>query len=73
MVLQAAGHLFVVSPADETPVDPHDAYAEELTPAEGIDRFQQAVAIKVRDVSRTFVAEGLVLAEISPQRFASPK
>jgi glycine/D-amino acid oxidase-like deaminating enzyme len=33
-----AGAL-IVSPADETPVVPHDAYAEDLTLAEGLDRY----------------------------------
>jgi D-arginine dehydrogenase len=44
----------IVSPADATPVDPHDAYADDMTLAEGIDRFQQAVDYEVTRVERTW-------------------
>lgn len=44
----------IVSPADATPVDPHDAYADDMTLAEGIDRFQQAVNYEVTRVERTW-------------------
>lgn len=67
------GGKFIVSPADETPVDPHDAYAEELTLAEGIDRFQQAVNVEVTHVSRTwaglrsFVPDGNPVVGFDPE------
>jgi D-arginine dehydrogenase len=44
----------LVSPADATPVDPHDAYADDMTLAEGIDRFQNAVDMEVTRVERTW-------------------
>jgi D-arginine dehydrogenase len=44
----------LISPADATPVDPHDAYADDMTLAEGIDRFQQAVDMEVTRVERTW-------------------
>ncbi len=44
----------IISPADATPVDPHDAYADDMTLAEGIDRFQQAVDYEVTRVERTW-------------------
>ena len=44
----------LVSPADATPVDPHDAYADDMTLAEGIERFQQAVDMEVTRVERTW-------------------
>jgi len=44
----------LVSPADATPVDPHDAYADDMTLAEGIDRFQQAVDMEVTRVDHTW-------------------
>ncbi|MFN4144076.1 NAD(P)/FAD-dependent oxidoreductase [Aestuariivirga sp.] len=44
----------LVSPADATPVDPHDAYADDMTLAEGIERFQQAVDYEVTRVERTW-------------------
>ena len=37
-----AGPL-IVSPADEDPVDPHDAFAEDLTLAEGMARYEACV------------------------------
>ncbi len=44
----------LVSPADATPVDPHDAYADDMALAEGIDRFQQATTIEVTRVEHTW-------------------
>jgi D-arginine dehydrogenase len=44
----------LVSPADATPVDPHDAYADDMTLAEGIERFQQGVDYEVTRVERTW-------------------
>ena len=37
-----AGHL-LVSPADEDPVEPHDAWPEDLTLAEGLARYEAVV------------------------------
>ncbi len=44
----------LVSPADATPVDPHDAYADDMALAEGIDRFQQAATIAVTRIERAW-------------------
>ena len=44
----------LVSPADATPVEPHDAFADDMTLAEGIDRFQQAVNFEVTRVEHTW-------------------
>lgn len=49
----SAGKL-LVSPADTTPVDPHDAYADDETLAMGIERFQEAVDFEVTHVERTW-------------------
>jgi D-arginine dehydrogenase len=54
----------LVSPADATPVDPHDAYADDMALAEGIDRFQQAADFEVTRLEhswgglRTFAPDG---------------
>jgi D-arginine dehydrogenase len=37
----------IVSSADATPVDPHDAYADDMAIAEGIDRLMTATTIEV--------------------------
>jgi D-arginine dehydrogenase len=54
----------MVSPADETPIHPHDVQPEELDVAIGIDRMQQALDIPVRRIEhswaglRTFTQDG---------------
>jgi D-arginine dehydrogenase len=44
----------LVSPADETPMHPHDVQPEEIDIALGIDRMQQALAIEVTRVERAW-------------------
>ena len=48
-----AGKL-MVSPADEDPVEPHDAWPEDMVLAEGLDRYEQAVTVPVTRVERTW-------------------
>ncbi len=61
---KAQSGKLLVSPADATPVEPHDAFADDMTLAEGIDRFQQAVTFEITRVEhtwgglRSFVADG---------------
>ncbi len=63
----------LVSPADETPWDPCDAYAEDLDVAIGIDRMQQATMIEVTRVDhswaglRTFAPDGVVVNGFDPE------
>jgi D-arginine dehydrogenase len=47
------GRLWV-SPADEDPVEPHDAWPDDIVLAEGIDRFQSMVAMEVTRVERSW-------------------
>lgn len=47
------GKLFV-SPADEDPVEPHDAFADDMVLAEGLHRFEQAVTMPVTHVERSW-------------------
>ena len=44
----------LVSPADQTPMHPHDVQPDELDIATGIDRMQQALDIAVRRVERSW-------------------
>jgi D-arginine dehydrogenase len=44
----------MVSPADETPMHPHDVQPDELDIAIAIDRMQQALDIEVRRVERSW-------------------
>ncbi len=44
----------MVSPADETPMPPHDVQPDELDVAIGIDRMQQALDIPVQRVERSW-------------------
>ena len=54
----------MVSPADQTPMHPHDVQPDELDIALGIDRMQQALDIEVRRIEhawaglRTFTRDG---------------
>jgi D-arginine dehydrogenase len=48
-----AGKLYV-SPADETPVEPHDAWVDDMSLAEGLYRFEQAMDIPVTRVERSW-------------------
>ncbi|PWR02712.1 glycerol-3-phosphate dehydrogenase [Meridianimarinicoccus roseus] len=46
--------MLMVSPADADPVEPHDAWPEDIVIAEGLDRFQQAMALEVTRVGRSW-------------------
>lgn len=48
-----AGKL-LVSPADEDPVEPHDAWADDMVLAEGLDRYAQHVTEPVTRVETTW-------------------
>ncbi|MDA0223023.1 MAG: FAD-dependent oxidoreductase [Rhodobacterales bacterium] len=48
-----AGRI-MISPADEDPVEPHDAWAEDMVLAEGIDRYERAVTVPVTRVERNW-------------------
>lgn len=48
-----AGRL-LVSPADEDPVEPHDAYVDDMVLAEGLHRFEQAVTMEVTRVESSW-------------------
>lgn len=47
------GRLFV-SPCDETPVEPHDAFVDDMILAEGLYRFEQAVTFPVTRVESSW-------------------
>lgn len=46
--------MLLVSPADETPVDPHDAWADDMAIAEAIDQLQQYLDIEVTRIEHTW-------------------
>lgn len=48
-----AGKL-MVSPADEDPMEPHDAWPDDMVLAEGLDRYEQAVTVPVTRVERSW-------------------
>ena len=47
------GRLWV-SPADEDPVEPHDAYPDDMVLAEGLHRFSEATTMEVTRVERSW-------------------
>ncbi len=48
-----SGRLWV-SPADEDPVEPHDAYPDDMVLAEGLHRFEQSTTLEVTRVERSW-------------------
>ncbi|MBO6824731.1 MAG: FAD-binding oxidoreductase [Sneathiella sp.] len=66
-----AGTL-MVSPADEDPVEPHDAWADDMILAEGLHRFEEATTIEVTRLEhswaglRTFVADRTPVVGFAP-------
>jgi D-arginine dehydrogenase len=62
----------IVSSADATPVAAHDAYADDMAIAEGIDRMMQATTLDVTRVEhswgglRTFAADGSPVVGFDP-------
>ena len=62
----------LVSPADETPMEPHDAYADDETLAGGIERFMQATTVEVTRLEhswgglRTFSPDGAPVVGFDP-------
>jgi D-arginine dehydrogenase len=62
----------LVSPADEDPVEPHDAYVDDMVLAEGLHRFEQAVTMNVTRVEsswaglRTFAPDRTPVAGFDP-------
>ncbi len=44
----------MVSPADATVVEPHDAWADDMLIAEAIDKFQQVMDVEVRRLDHTW-------------------
>lgn len=63
----------IVSSADATPVDPHDAYADDMAIAEGVERLMAATTIEVTRIEhswgglRTFAPDGSPAVGFDPQ------
>lgn len=63
---------FMVSPADEDPVEPHDVWADDMVLAEGLHRFEQMVTMEVTRVEhswaglRSFVRDRTPAAGFAP-------
>jgi D-arginine dehydrogenase len=62
----------IVSSADATPVDPHDAYGDDMAIAEGIERLMNATTIEVNHLDhswgglRTFAPDGAPVIGFDP-------
>lgn len=62
----------IVSSADATPVEPHDAYADDMAIAEGIERLMIATTLEVTHLDhswaglRSFVSDGNVVVGFDP-------
>jgi D-arginine dehydrogenase len=68
-----AGAVLMISPADATPAEPHDAFADDMTIAEGIDRMQACTTIEVDRLQhtwaglRTFAPDGCPVVGEDPE------
>jgi D-arginine dehydrogenase len=62
----------IVSSADTTPVEPHDAYADDMAIAEGIERMMNATTLEVTHLDhswgglRSFVSDGSPVVGFDP-------
>jgi D-arginine dehydrogenase len=67
------GGRLMVSPADEDPVAPHDAWAEDMVLAEGLDRYERMVTVPVTRVEaswaglRSFAVDRTPVAGFDPR------
>jgi D-arginine dehydrogenase len=63
----------IVSSADATPVEPHDAFADDMAIAEGVERLMTATTIEVTRIEhswgglRTFAPDGNPVIGFDPQ------
>jgi D-arginine dehydrogenase len=48
------GGRLMLSPADATPVDPHDAWADDMALAEAVEKFQQVIDFEVTHAGQTW-------------------
>lgn len=68
-----SGGRLLVSPAEAEPVEPHDAFADDMTLAEGIARFEEAVDFAVTRLEgswgglRSFVPDGNPVCGFDPK------
>ncbi|MET4102894.1 D-arginine dehydrogenase [Roseovarius sp. MBR-78] len=67
-----AGKL-MVSPADEDPVDPHDAWPDDMVLAEGLHRFEQAVTHEVTRVEHSWAGLRTFAPDRTPVAGADPR
>lgn len=68
------GQKLMISPADKTVVDPHDAWADDMELARAMHQFHQATGIEVKHVEhswaglRTFAADGNPVIGYDPRQ-----
>lgn len=62
--MKPEGRNLLVSPSDETPVEPHDAYVDDMILAEGLHAFECATTFEVRRVENQWAG----LRSFAPDR-----
>ncbi|MGB3503587.1 MAG: FAD-binding oxidoreductase [Mesorhizobium sp.] len=67
-----AGKLYV-SPAEEIPVEPHDAFVDDMILAEGLWRFEQAIDFPVTRVERSWAGLRTFAPDRTPVAGFDPK
>jgi D-arginine dehydrogenase len=61
-----SGGRLMVSPADEDPVGPHDAWADDMVLAEGLARYEAMVTVPVTRVERSWAGLRTFAPDRSP-------
>ena len=56
----------MISPADEDPVDPQDAWPDDMVIAEGLHRFEQMVDLPIKRPSHSWAGLRSFVADRSP-------
>lgn len=67
------GEWLMVSPADETPSEPCDAYAEDIDVATGAERLQHATGLTVRRLQRSWAGLRTFAPDRVPVAGADPR
>ncbi len=60
------GGQLMVSPADEDPVEPHDAWPDDMVLAEGLERYGRMVTLPVTRIGRSWAGLRSFVADRSP-------
>ncbi len=67
------GGKLMVSPAEEEPAEAHDAFADDMVLAEGLDRYERMVTVPVTRVERSWAGLRSFVADRTPVAGFDPR